>query len=220
MAPTGANLAPDGASFMVDDDKDDDEIKPWDKFFQKPAPEIDPDDVPKEWSLLHEGRSLGDGLIASSAELVSDLLWGNLALPIDKCLEKLRRIDALYAGAEPDLEYIEEMSTRIDTGIAKEVTDAPQSKLGESGHQEDLLLRRECREMLELSTQQLEEMQEKKGEFGNEYRVVRARPHARVRTPRPRAPAARAVRRTRRVARASARTAPRPTPRLRAPALA
>ena len=34
--------------------------------------------------------------------------------------------------------------------------------------------RRECRQMLELSTSQLEEMMEKKGTFGREYRIVAA----------------------------------------------
>ena len=167
--------APDGSSAVVDDDED--EIKPWDKFFQTPPPEnIGSEEVPKEWTLLHGGRSVEDGLIASAAELVSDLLWGNLALPIDKCLEKLRRVNEIYAeGAPADLDYLKEMTTRIDEGIAKEITDTGPpvnpvtgAPMTHDQRQEELLLRRECREMVELSTQQLEEMSEKKGEFGNE----------------------------------------------------
>lgn len=166
---TGSS-GPDGGVFV---DEKEDEEKPWDTFFRT-DPEVNPGDIPEGYKPLLDGRPLEAGLIAASAELVSDLLWGNLALPIDKCLEKLRRIDDVcLRGAPADMELLSHLTKRIE----KSVTDAPadtSSPLTEEQRTEELLLRRECREMLELSTQQLEEMSEKKGEFGNEYRVVAA----------------------------------------------
>ena len=50
------------------------------------------------------------GLHASAAELKSDLLWGNLALPIDKTLEHLRDIEELRAV--PQDERTDEMRLR------------------------------------------------------------------------------------------------------------
>lgn len=159
-------------------DEKDEEIKPWDNFFQTSPPEFEGEEIPANYSLLFDGRRLEAGLIAASAELVSDLLWGNLALPIDKCLEKLRRIDQICAGAPADEDYLAAMKTRMEVNaVTKSVTDRPStapSTLTDEQIMEERLLRRECREMLELSTQQLEEMSEKKGEFGNEYRVVTA----------------------------------------------
>ena len=159
-------------------DEKDEEIKPWDNFFQTSPPEFEGEEIPANYSLLFDGRRLEAGLIAASAELVSDLLWGNLALPIDKCLEKLRRIDQICAGAAADEDYLAAMKTRMEVNaVTKSVTDRPSTApatLTDEQILEERLLRRECREMLELSTQQLEEMSEKKGEFGNEYRVVTA----------------------------------------------
>ena len=97
QAATGSSP---GGDFFAEEDDDPDKIKPWDKFFQTEPPEIDPSEVPEEWTLLHGGRSIQDGLIASAAELVSDLLWGNLALPINKCLEKMERIEKGKGGSD------------------------------------------------------------------------------------------------------------------------
>ena len=140
------------------------EEKPWDKFFRQPPPEIDPQTVEAGWKPLFEGRRLEDGLTAAAAELVSDLLWGNLALPISKCLEKLQRIDQIYAatGNEADKAYLDLMSERIEGSITDIPNEAANRGLNNEQYTEELLLRRECREMLELSTQQLEEMCEKK----------------------------------------------------------
>lgn len=125
-----------------------DEEKPWNKFLERePVPEA-AHVVSEGWTLLHDGRSLQDGLIAAAAELVSDLIWGNLALPISKTLEKLEIIKQIWAT--PEAERTEE---QVD---------------------EEAACRRECREMLELSTNQLEDMMERKGEFGREYRIVTA----------------------------------------------
>lgn len=136
------------ADTVADDGSGEKKPKPWDTYFNKPAPEAAPEKRPDGWTLIHDGRLLEDALWAAAAELKSDLLWGNLALPIDKTLEHLRAIDVLHETPEPD---------RSDEDVNKEAH-----------------LRRSCREMLELSTKQLEEMQEKKGEFGHEYRVVTA----------------------------------------------
>jgi len=136
------------ADTVADDGSGEKKPKPWDTYFNKPAPEVAPEERPDGWTLIHDGRLLEDALWAAAAELKSDLLWGNLALPIDKTLEHLRAIDVLHETPEPD---------RSDEDVNKEAH-----------------LRRSCREMLELSTKQLEEMQEKKGEFGHEYRVVTA----------------------------------------------
>ena len=78
----------------------------------------------------------------------SDLLWGNLALPISSTLEELEKLEEIRATP------------------LEERTDEQKHK--------EACIRRQCREYLELSTQQLEEMQEKKGEFGHEYRAVSA----------------------------------------------
>jgi len=147
----GTSASPDG-SRMVDDDDEFDEngqkIKPWDRYFRKKAPEVKPEKIADGWQVIHDGRLLEDALWAASAELNSDLLWGNLKLPMDKTLEKLRLIDKIH-----------------ETPVEERTVEQ---------YQEEAMARRECRDMLELSTKQLEEMQEKKGEFGNEYRVVTA----------------------------------------------
>ena len=137
---------PDGSGVFITDKVD--EEKAWDKFLKTP-PAPGAADVQRDgWTLLHDGRSLEAALIAAAAELVSDLIWGNLALPINKTLEKLRAIAHIWQTPEP------------------ERTDEQQ--------QAEAAMRRECREMLELSTNQLEEMMEKKSEFGREYRIVTA----------------------------------------------
>jgi len=136
------------ADTLEDDGTGEKKPKPWDTYFSKPAPEVAPEAQPDGWKLIHDGRLLEDALWAAGAELTSDLLWGNLALPINKTLEHLREIAELHKTPEAD---------RSDEHINKEAR-----------------LRRDCREMLELSTKQLEEMQEKKGEFGHEFRVVTA----------------------------------------------
>ena len=151
--PVGSNTAQaPGPEVTIedgsDDEEDDEKVKPWDRYFRKPPPEIKKEKVADGWQVIHDGRLLEDALWAASAELNSDLLWGNLKLPIDKTLEKLRYID--------------------------EIHKTPEAERTVEQHAEEALCRRECREMLELSTKQLEEMQEKKGEFGNEYRVVTA----------------------------------------------
>ena len=138
---------PDG---MFVNEKKGEKVKAWDKYFKKAAPKVAPEATPDGWKLIHDGRRLEDGLMACIAELRGDLLWGNLALPIDKCLEKLREIDEIWKATPNEAD-------RTDAQIKQEA-----------------MCRRECRDSLELSTQQLEEMMESKGEFGNEYRVVTA----------------------------------------------
>lgn len=133
--------------------KDEKEQKPWDKYFASAPPKNAKAD--DGWQLLHDGRTLEASLIASQGELVSDLLWGNLALPITKTIEKLTLVEKLYAkpayeGGPP----------------------CGPDGLSEEDQEAEADARRECRAVLELSVAQLEEMQEKKGEFGNEYRVV------------------------------------------------
>ena len=136
---------PDGGCII---DEKADEDKPWDKFLRTaPVPEA-AKYVEDGWTLLHDGRSLEAALIAASAELVGDLIWGNLALPIDKTLEKLR--------------------------VSNSIMQTPKEERTDEQQEEDAAARKECRVMLELSTQQLEEMMEKKGEFGREYRIVTA----------------------------------------------
>ena len=150
MAAAAKILGPDGSRYV--EEKEDDLIKrkekAWDAYFQSAPPEVDLDVAPEGWKVIHDGRRLQEGLEASVAELRGDLLWGNLALPIDRCLEKLHEID--------------------------EIHKTPKAERTDAQHQEEAMCRRECRVSLELSTQQLEDMNEKKGEFGNEYRVVTA----------------------------------------------
>ena len=111
---------------VMDEKEDGEEVKAWDKFYQKAPAEVGEDEVPGGYSLLFDGRQMGDGLEAAAAELVSDLLWGNLALPINKCLEKLQRLEAILRdGAPADEEYLGTMTSRIDIGVAKAVTDIP-----------------------------------------------------------------------------------------------
>ena len=148
FTPVGTSDAPDGSRVLDADEEEEDEIKPWDRYFSKAPPEVKPEKVADGWQLIHDGRFLEDALWAAAAELNSDLLWGNLKLPIEKTLEKLRFIEMLK--------------------------ETPEAERTTKSFQEEAVARRECREMLELSTQQLEEMCEKKGEFGNEYRVVTA----------------------------------------------
>jgi len=144
--PMSTSCGPDGSGSFIDESADDE--KPWDKFLRTaPAPSA-ADAQLEGWKLLHDGRSLEAALVAAAAELVSDLIWGNLALPITKTLEKLRLISAIW--------------------------DTPEEERSDAQRQEEADMRRECREMLELSTQQLEDMMEKKGEFGREYRIVTA----------------------------------------------
>lgn len=126
------------------------EAKAWDAFLSSTPVEDATTHLSEGWTLLHDGRSLGAALTAAAGELVSDLIWGNLALPIDKALEKLRAIESIW-----------------------ESTPDPQRRTEEE-EREEAESRRECRQMLELSTNQLEEMMEKKGEFGREYRIVAA----------------------------------------------
>ena len=71
-----------------------------------------------------------------------------MKLPIEKTIEKLEIVEKIY-----------------DTPVAQRTVEQIR---------EESQCRRECRDNLELSTKQLEDMQEKKGEFGNEYRVVTA----------------------------------------------
>jgi hypothetical protein len=124
------------------------EEKSWDKFLKKePVPEPTKH-TPTGWKLIHDGRSLEDALIAAIGELVSDLIWGNLALPISKTIEKLKEV--------------------------ADIRLTPKEERTDAQCQAEAQARRECREMLELSTAQLEEMMEKKGEFGREYRIVTA----------------------------------------------
>ena len=132
-------VAPDG---MFVNEKKGEKVKAWDKYFKKAAPKVAPEATPDGWKLIHDGRRLEDGLMACIAELRGDLLWGNLALPIDKCLEKLREIDEIWKATPNEAD-------RTDAQIKQEA-----------------MCRRECRDSLELSTQQLEEMMESKGEFG------------------------------------------------------
>ena len=172
-AVPSSDMSPGGSSRIMEQAVDD--VKPWDQFFQTEPPLLDQSALEDGWSLLHEGRLLEDGLVASAAELVSDLLWGNLALPINKCLDKLRRIDALLCDDAPaDMSYLAEMSARIERSVTGEPAAGATDGLSDDQRQEEALLRRECRELLELSTAQLEEMHEKKGEFGQAYRVVAA----------------------------------------------
>ena len=140
-----AAAGPDG-NFVVKEEPD--EEKAWDKFLRSPPVPAAEEARPDGWTLLHDGRSLEAALIAAAAELVSDLIWGNLALPINKTLEKLRIVEHIRLIRDAD---------RTDEQCQLEAN-----------------ARRECREMLELSTNQLEEMMEKKGEFGREYRIVTA----------------------------------------------
>jgi hypothetical protein len=133
-------------SRMIEEDPN--EEKAWDKFLRTGPVEAAEEQQPDGWKLLHDGRSLEAALIAANGELVGDLIWGNLGLPIKKTLEKLEEVDAILKT--PEAERTVEQC------------------------QEEAACRRECREMLELSTQQLEEMMEKKGEFGREYRIVTA----------------------------------------------
>ena len=126
------------------------EEKAWDTFLKAAPVEAATAQLSDGWTLLHDGRSLGAALTAAAGEVVGDLIWGNLALPIEKALEKLRAIDAICQSA-PD----------------------PQQRTEEQ-QREEAECRRECRQMLELSTSQLEEMMEKKGTFGREYRIVAA----------------------------------------------
>ena len=123
----------------------------WDSYFQQIKPAENAHEHIKEhegWTLIHDGRRLGDALKAAEGEMRSDLLWGNLGLPMNKCYEKLERCAELRA--------------------------IPAEERTEEHTEEEEECRRECRSVLELSVAQLEEMQEKKGEFGNEYRVVTA----------------------------------------------
>lgn len=129
-------------------DEEEEEVKPWDRYFQKPPPELKPEKIADGWQVIHDGRLLRDALLAAAAELNSDLLWGNLKLPIEKTIEKLEIVEKIY-----------------ETPVAQRTVEQIR---------EESQCRRECRDNLELSTKQLEDMQEKKGEFGNEYRVVTA----------------------------------------------
>jgi hypothetical protein len=138
--------APDGSGVMLDEEEG--QVKPWDRYFRKPPPQVEPEAIEPGWNVIHDGRRLGDALEAAQAEMVGDLLWGNLALPIDKTLKQLQRID--------------------------EICTVPEAERTDKQYREEAALRRECREFLELSTKQLEEMHESKGEFGHEYRVVTA----------------------------------------------
>ena len=101
---------------------------------------------------------------------------------VDRVDEVSRLIEGLKDGTLP-AEYVDQRESEIvEREEKREASRKKEEEEEESRRfdklpkerQEELLLRRECREMLELSTQQLEEMQEKKGEFGNEYRVVTA----------------------------------------------
>ena len=139
-------LTMDGESFMAQEEDE----RSWDKFLRVAPIDNANEQVHEGWTLIHDGRSLEAALIAAQGELVSDLIWGNLALPITKTLEKLGVIDGIW-----------------------QTTPDPEQRTEEQ-LDEEARCRRECREMLELSTNQLEDMMEKKGEFGREYRIVTA----------------------------------------------
>jgi hypothetical protein len=124
------------------------EEKPWDKYFAQTPPEHARDALEDGWSLIHDGRKIGAALEACVAEMVSDIIWGNLALPVSKTIEKLTECGRIRA--------------------------IPEAERTEDDRELEAECRRECRAVLELSTRQLEEMHDKKGEFGNEYRVVTA----------------------------------------------
>ena len=60
---TDASAASPSAPSLVVEEADDD-IKPWDRFFDTPPPQL-PEAVEEGWSLLHGGRALEDGLTTS-----------------------------------------------------------------------------------------------------------------------------------------------------------
>ena len=62
--------------------------------------QLDPSDERYVRPLIHDGTPLEDALSHSAAEIKSDLLWGNLALPIDESLAKLRLLDGAVDPAE------------------------------------------------------------------------------------------------------------------------